>query len=49
MLERTLDLNLNEDKKVYILVSDSEIEVRKQFVPMNLNVMATLIDGDLLS
>lgn len=43
------DLDLYEDKEAYIAVSDTEIEVRKRFLPKNLNVMNTLFGGDLLS
>jgi len=43
------DLDLYEDKEEYVSVSDTEIEVRKRFLPKNLNVMNTLFGGDLLS
>ncbi|GAB9476954.1 Atp-binding protein [Globisporangium polare] len=43
------DLNLYEEKEEYVSVSDTEIEVRKRFLPKNLNVMNTLFGGDLLS
>jgi acyl-coenzyme A thioesterase PaaI-like protein len=43
------DLDLYEDKESYIAVSDTEIEVRRRFLPKNLNVMNTLFGGDLLS
>ncbi|TYZ58181.1 hypothetical protein PybrP1_005733, partial [[Pythium] brassicae (nom. inval.)] len=43
------DLDLYEEKKEYVPVSATEIEVRKRFLPKNLNVMNTLFGGDLLS
>lgn len=43
------DLDLYEDKAEYVPVSATEIEVRKRFLPKNLNVMNTLFGGDLLS
>lgn len=39
----------SEDKEAYIAVKDTEIEVRKWFLPKNLNINNTLFGGDLLT